>query len=128
MRDWERERDRLLKKAQGDLTRSLALLRSEDPLLSEDGFHLVADIAAGHIPELIAQYRRDDAFRYWLLELIADAGSPVAFAFLVEVLDHEDEWYRSRAAGGLRTLGTKEARRVLFERGLRTPQSEPTPR
>ena len=95
-------------------------MHSKDPQLSEDGFHLLMSIAADHIDELIEEYRRDDTPGYWLLELIADAKSPRAFDVLVEALDHEYEWYRSRAEGGLRDLGTKQARRLLFERGLRT--------
>jgi hypothetical protein len=120
VQNWEAERDRLLRNAQGHYARSLKLMHNKDPQLSEDGFHLLMLVAADHIDELIEEYRRDDTHRYWLLELIADAKSPRAFDVLVEALDHEDEWYRSRAEGGLRALGTKEARRLLFERGLRT--------
>jgi hypothetical protein len=120
VRDWERERDRLLKHAEGNYARSLKLMHSKDPQFSEDGFQLLSLIAADHIDELIEEYRRADTHTYWLLELIADARSPRAFDVLVEALDHEYDWYRSRAEGGLRALGTKEARRLLFERGLRT--------
>lgn len=82
--NWEAEQDRLLEHAKGHYARSLKLMHSKDPQLSEDGFH-----------------------------------QPRAFDALVEALDHEYEWYRSRAEGGMRDLGTKQARRLLFERGLR---------
>ena len=120
MRNWEAERERLLRSAHGDYARSLRLMRDKDPQFSEDGFHLLTLIAADHIDELIEEYRRDGPHRYWLLELIAGAGSPRAFDVLAEALDHEEESYHSRAEGGLRALGTKEARRLLFERGRRT--------
>ena len=63
-------------------------------------------------------YRRVPDDQFWILELIADARSGKAFPLLVEALDHEREEIRWRAANGLRKLGSKEARRLLFERGL----------
>ncbi|WFF08351.1 HEAT repeat domain-containing protein [Micromonospora sp. WMMD1076] len=115
---WMRERDRLLEQAEGNYERSLKLMRSNDPQLSEDGFALLEPLARKHIEELMTEYRRVPDDQYWILELIADAQSEKAFDLLVEALDHEREDIRWRAANGLRELGSKEARRLLFERGI----------
>jgi HEAT repeat protein len=119
MRDWMRERERLLQRAEGNFERSLNLMRSKDPQLSEDGFSLLGPLAREHIEGLMAEYRRPGiSDQYWILELIADSGSDRAFDLLVEALDHEREEVRWRAATALKGLGSKPARRLLFERGL----------
>jgi hypothetical protein len=115
---WMRERDRLIEQASGNYERSPKLMRRNDPQLSEDGFALLEPLAREHIEELMAEYRRVPDDRFWILELIAGARSDKAFQLLVEALDHEREEIRWRAANGLRKLGSKEARRLLFERGL----------
>lgn len=112
-----RERERLLKRAEGNFGRSLELMRSRDPQLREDGFGLLGPLACAYIEELITEYRHPDTVdRYWILELIADSGSDQAFDLLVEALDHEREDFRWRAARALQNF--KEGRRLLFERGL----------
>ncbi|WP_240670615.1 HEAT repeat domain-containing protein [Actinoplanes solisilvae] len=117
MRDWMRERERLLKRAEGNFERSLELMRSRDPQLKEDGFSLLGPLACAHVEDLMAEYRHPDTIdRYWLLELIADSASDQAFELLVEALDHEREDFRWRAARALQNL--KEGRRLLVERGL----------
>jgi hypothetical protein len=120
VRDWEAERDRRIQHARGNFARSLKLMNSRNPEISDDGFYLLSLLAADHIDELIEEYRRDGSRSGVLLALIADARSPRAFDVLVEALDHEDESCRFCAEGGLRKLGTKEARRLLFEHGRPT--------
>lgn len=59
MRDWEAERDRRIQHARGDFARSLKLMNSRNPEISDDGFYLLSLLAADHIDELIEEYRRD---------------------------------------------------------------------
>ena len=83
MRDWMRERERLLQRAEGNFERSLNLMRSKDPQLREDGFSLLGPLAREHIEGLMAEYRRPGiSDQYWILELIADSGSDRAFDLL----------------------------------------------
>lgn len=121
MDDYERTRARLIHAAQGNLERSLALMRSQDPQHAEDGFELLRAMAVTHIAELLAEYRREEqpALRRWLLELIGLARSPSAFGLLAVELGSGDEAIRSLAVRGLRELDTKDARLLLWERGHR---------
>lgn len=123
MRDWEKEREQRNKRARGNFARSLELMYSRDNQFAEDGFHQLQSIAADHVEELIAEFRRQPGLgeRCWLLELISEAGSPAAFGLLVEQLTNEEyDSLRFWAQRGLQKLGTKEARRVLHEHGLPT--------
>jgi hypothetical protein len=72
------------------------------------------------VAELVTEFteERDHGLRCWLLELIGEAKSAEAFDFLVGQLDSDDESFRYWAAVGLKVLNTKEARKLLWERGL----------
>lgn len=86
-------------------------MRSQDPQHAEDGFELLRAMAETHIAE--------PGLRRWLLELIGPARSPSAFELLAVELGSGDEAIRSLAVRGLRGLDTKDARRLLWERGHR---------
>jgi HEAT repeat protein len=97
--------------------RAMRLLRSGDPQTREDGFHLLLPHAARHVAALITEFNGepDHGVRCWLLELIGEARSPEALPVLVEQLNGDDEALRSWAARGLEHLGTKPARRHLYQ-------------
>jgi len=57
----------------------------------------------------------DHGLRCWLLELIGEARSPKSLLVLVAQLKSTDPALRSWAARGLQLLGTREARRALYE-------------
>jgi hypothetical protein len=93
-------------------------MRRHDPQAKEDGFHLLLPHAAQHIDELIAEFvreRDDRGLRCWLLELIGEARSPLAFPVLVEQLNGDDEFLRFWAVRGLEQLDTKPARYELYK-------------
>jgi hypothetical protein len=87
----------------------------------EDGFHFLLPHAAEHVEALMAEFEAetDHGLRCWLLELIGAARSAKAFNLLREQLQSSDEALRRRAICGLEDLDTPEARRVLFEAGVR---------
>ncbi|MBX3466149.1 MAG: HEAT repeat domain-containing protein [Planctomycetes bacterium] len=96
----------------------MSVMRSKnDPQAAEDGFHALLSRAAEHCVELVAEFRRErnEGTRRWLLELIAAARSADAMPVLAENLRVADESLRFFAIRGLRDLGTKEARRLLWE-------------
>jgi hypothetical protein len=98
----------------------LALMRKHDPELRERGFHLLRPHAADHVEALLADFVResDHGLRCWLLELIGDAQSPLAFDLLSEQLRSSDDAFQDWAARGLRALDTPEARALLFHAGV----------
>ena len=96
----------------------MRLMRKHDPQLREDGFHTLLPVAGEHVTELIDEFnaeRDDHGLRCWLLELIGEARSPLAFKLLAEQLHSTDESYSLWAARGLEKLDTKEARRLLWQ-------------
>lgn len=114
--DYEAERQRAVRAATGDVDRALRLMRRHDPQAFEDGFHLLADMAAEHIDRLIDEFRRaGPAERSTLLELIGEARSPQAYDLLAEHLASPDESLSRWAGRGLRKLDTKQARRLLWQ-------------
>lgn len=93
-------------------------MRTHDPQVREDGFHLLMPHAAEHIDQLVAEFslgRADHGLRCWLLELIGQARSPKALPVLTEQLRGDDDALRSWAARGLELLGTKPARYELWK-------------
>ncbi|MFI7649239.1 HEAT repeat domain-containing protein [Micromonospora sp. NPDC049460] len=123
--DYERERARKIRMASGNLGRAMHLMRSRDPQAAEDGFALVRDMAGQHVDELIDAFGRetDHGVRCWLLELIGDARSPRAFDVLATELLSDDESFSFWAERGLRLLDTREARRLLWQRGAGGPSA-----
>jgi hypothetical protein len=96
--------------------RALALMRKHDPGLNEEGFHMLLPHAGEHLDELIDAFAHepDHGLRCWLLELIGDARSAKALAFLTAQLDNPDERLRYWAVVGLTQLDTREARKILW--------------
>ncbi len=96
-------------------------MRKHDPQLKEEGFGYLLSRSHDYVDALIAEFQaeRDHGLRCWLLELIGEARSTAAFPLLLEYLYSEDESLRSWAIRGLQHLDTKEARRVLWEAGVR---------
>jgi len=99
----------------------MRLMRKHDPQLKEEGFGYLLSRSHDYVDALIAEFQaeRDHGLRCWLLELIGEARSTAAFPLLLEYLYSEDESLRSWAIRGLQHLDTKEARRVLWEAGVR---------
>jgi hypothetical protein len=95
----------------------MALMRKRDPQAQEDGFHWLLPHAGEYVPELIEAFGQeaDQGLRCWLLELIGAARSPDAFDFLAGQLRSTDPRFRAWAIRGLRALGTKEARTLLWQ-------------
>lgn len=94
------------------------MVRAADPQLQEDGFQLLRDHVTEHTDELIAEFEReenDHGLRCWLLELIGETKSESALPLLAEQLHSPDEAFRNRAITGLENLGTKPARRALYQ-------------
>jgi hypothetical protein len=100
-----------------EIERALRLMRRRDPQVAEDGFARLREIAGSHVDELIAEFGRetDHGLRCWLLELVGQARSPRSFELLVARLYGEDAAFRCWAERGLRSLDTKESRRVLWQ-------------
>ena len=101
------------------LAKCLAMMRNRDPQVQEDGFHALRPQAAKYVLELIAEFEResDPGLRRWLLELIGEARDPRAMAVLREELRSEDESLRTWAVIGLKAMGTKDARKALYDAG-----------
>ena len=96
---------------------AMRLMRSRDPQRREDGYRQLLPHAADHVDQLIEQFEReqdDHGLRCWLLELIGAAQTPATLPVLGAQLNSDDEALRDRAAAGLRKLGTREARTLLW--------------
>lgn len=98
----------------------MAMMRDRDPQTREDGFHLLLPHVGEHVYELIEVFaeEEDHGLRCWLLELIGAARSPDAFEFLAGQLRADDHRFRFWAIRGLKNLGTKEARTLLWAGSL----------
>jgi hypothetical protein len=59
--------------------------------------------------------RNNRGLQCWLLELIGQARSEDAFPLLAAQLHSPDESFRGWAVTGLENLGTKAARRALYQ-------------
>lgn len=95
----------------------MAMMRKRDGQTREDGFHLLLPHASEYVHELIEEFRteKDFGLRCWLLELIGTADSPETFDFLDEQLRGNNELFRNRAIAALKTIDTKDARRLLWQ-------------
>jgi hypothetical protein len=95
----------------------MAMMRKHNPETQEDGFFWLEPHACEHIHELIEEFskEKEHGLRCWLIELIGSAKSPDAFEFLAGVLRRDDERFRFWAIVGLKKLGTKEARTLLWQ-------------
>lgn len=95
----------------------MAMMRKRDPQPQEDEFHRLLPHAGEHVHELIEEFGKeeDHGLRCWLLELIGSAKSPDAFEFLAGELRSADQRFRFWAIWGLKNLGTKEARTILWQ-------------
>lgn len=98
----------------------LAMMRSRDPQVAEDGFGWLEQRASEYVPRLLDAFEAesDQGVRRWLLELIAGARSRDAFGLLCEQASSTDESLRHWAVRGLELLDTKVARTFLFDHGL----------
>src|SRR5262245_25963479 len=99
----------------------MTLMRKRSAQDREDGFHAMRARARDHVWELMNEFRReaDHGLRCWLMELIGEARSEEAFAFMCEWVDSSDESLRDWAIRGMAKLDTKSARSFLFERGVK---------
>jgi hypothetical protein len=102
-------------------TACLRMMRKRNPQTREDGFHWLLPRASEFVLELMEEFRRESehGVRCWLLELIGEARDPRAFELLVEQLHSEDEALRGWAIRGLQKLNSSEARKAVWEAGLR---------
>ncbi len=110
-----------MKKAQlPAFTECIRRMHKHDPQTREEGFAALLPHAHEYVDQLMAEFRTetDHGLRCWLLELIGEARSPVAYPLLVEHLHSDDDSLGSWAIYGLRSLGTKEARRALWNAGV----------
>jgi hypothetical protein len=85
-------------------------------------FHALLPHAAEYAAELINEFRaeRGHGLCCWLLELIGEARSPVAFELLVENLRGDDDSRRTWAIRGLENLGGKRSRAALWDAQTQT--------
>jgi hypothetical protein len=95
----------------------MAMMRKHNPERQEDGFHWLLPHAGEFVHQLIAEFGKEKGhgLRCWLIELIGSAKSPDAFEFLAGLLRSDDEGFRFWAIAGLKKLGTKEARTLLWQ-------------
>lgn len=95
----------------------MAMMRDRNGQVREDGFHLLLPYASEHVLELIEAFGTEEDFglRCWLLELIGSAKSPAALPLLAQELRSSDRRLRVWAVQGLKELGTREARTLLWE-------------
>ncbi|MFM2375973.1 MAG: hypothetical protein RLZZ165_1070 [Bacteroidota bacterium] len=98
----------------------MQLMRDRNPNRQEEGFHQLLPCAGRFVHELMEEFRSetDYGLKCWLLELIGQARSPHAFDLLVEQLSVGNLSYRDWAIIGLQKLNTKEAQKILAERGF----------
>lgn len=99
----------------------LAMMKKHSPQEQEEGFNSLEPHAGEAVSELIAAFRTetDHGLRCWLIELVGAARSPKAFDFLAEQLASDEEAFRDWAIRGLRSLNSNDARRTLWNAGVR---------
>jgi len=99
----------------------MRMMRQHDPRIQEDGFHFLMREAHRFVDELIVEFdsETDHGLRCWLLELLGDARDPKALPIFLKHLKGDDDSFRAWAVEGLKSLNTKEARRALYEAGIR---------
>ena len=91
-------------------------MHRHNPQLREDGFAMLRPHAREYLPELMAEFEREEehGLRCWLLELIGYARDERALPVLAEQLSSLDESLRDWAVRGLARLDTREARQLLY--------------
>jgi hypothetical protein len=96
-------------------------MRSRNPQKAEDAFSLLSSRAADLVPELIEAFSNESAHavRCWLLELLGEARDSRATELFASLLESDDEAFVHWAVSGLRALDSKEARRALWEHGIK---------
>lgn len=97
-------------------TQAMHSMRTPDPKTREDGFDFLREHADAYVEELIAEFEKeheDHGLRCWLLELIAEARSPLALPLLAGQLESEDESLQFWAVRGLEMLDSREANQEL---------------
>jgi hypothetical protein len=99
----------------------MKLMRKRSPATQEEGFHALLPHTSRFVEELMREFHdeKKHGLRCWLLELIGEARDQRTLSLLVEQLHSDDEALRYWAISGLRKLDTHEARKALFEAGLR---------
>jgi hypothetical protein len=97
------------------------MMRKHDPQVQEEGFHSLLPRAAEFVDDLLEDFRReaDHGLKCWFLQLIGEARNSKAFKVLCEEVNSPDESLRDWAIIGLQQLGTRDARRALFDAGVR---------
>ena len=95
------------------------MMRRHDPMTKEEGFHALRPHASEHVEQLISEFKSESngGLKAWLLDLIGETRSEMAFDLLVDQLDAEDESLRFYAILGLVNLGSRRARQALWEAG-----------
>jgi hypothetical protein len=95
----------------------MGMMRKRDPQKQEDGFRWLLTHAGEHVHQLIEEFGKEENpdLQCWLLELIVAARSPDAFDFLAGQLRSDAGRFRMWAMRGLKNLGTKEARTLLWQ-------------
>ena len=95
----------------------MELMRKHNPGTREEGFHTLLPHAAEHVDELLAAFgvETDSGLRCWLVELLAEARAPELVDFFAGRIYGDDGSLRTSGLLALARLGTKEARRVLWE-------------
>ncbi len=95
----------------------LAMMRSKNPAVQEDGFHYLRPRAAEFVPQLMSEFdvETDIGLKGWLLELLGDAHDPSLLGLFKDHLRSDNESFRYWAIRGLHLMDTKESRRLLFE-------------
>jgi hypothetical protein len=109
------------KRRQPSLAECVAMMRSRNALRAEEGFHALLPRAKEHVRELMEAFGVEEhhGVRCWILELIGEARAEEAFELLRQQTDCGDEALQDWAVQGLRKLDSHNARKFLFERGLR---------
>lgn len=92
-------------------------MHRHNPQAREDGFAMLRPHAREHLAELITEFHReqDHGLRCWLLELIGLARDERAMPLLADQLHSRDEALQLWAVRGLENLGTKSARKALYQ-------------
>jgi hypothetical protein len=105
------------KKKSPGFSKCLSMMKSRRRQTMEDGFHWLLPHAGEHVCELIEAFgkEKEHGLRCWLLELIGAAQCPDAFQLFAELIRSNDWQFRSCAIRGLKNLGTKESRTLLWQ-------------
>lgn len=106
-----------------DFAECLALIRSEDALTFEDGFHMLLPHVSLFVPELIdlIASESNSRIRGRFVELLGEARSPAAFSTLASELRNSDQNVRQWALRGLQMLDRPDASLLIEDYILKHP-------